>query len=81
MFTLRTVPDGAEVGSRHPITLTRRERDVLDLICQRYTNPEIAERLYVSPRTVETHVGNILGKLGAANRRDAAAIAARFAIV
>jgi DNA-binding NarL/FixJ family response regulator len=58
-------------------TLTFREQEVLVLLCQRLTDAEIAQRLYLSTRTASRHVGNILGKLGAANRRDAAAIAAR----
>jgi predicted ATPase/DNA-binding CsgD family transcriptional regulator len=60
--------------------LTRRERDVLALLCQRLTDAEIAERLFISPRTVEHHVSSILAKLGATNRRDAAAIAARLGL-
>jgi predicted ATPase/DNA-binding CsgD family transcriptional regulator len=63
------------------LDLTRREREVLTMICQRLTDREIAERLFLSPRTVETHSSNILGKLGAANRREAAALAARLALV
>jgi DNA-binding NarL/FixJ family response regulator len=39
--------------------LTRREREVLALLCQRLGNPEIAETLYVSTRTVESHVATI----------------------
>jgi DNA-binding NarL/FixJ family response regulator len=61
--------------------LTRREREVLTLLCQRLTDPEIAERLCLSSRTVESHVRNILAKLGAENRREAAAIAARMTFV
>ncbi|MGH2615899.1 MAG: LuxR C-terminal-related transcriptional regulator [Thermomicrobiales bacterium] len=61
--------------------LTRREREVLALLCQRFTDPEIADQLYLSPRTASKHVGNILGKLGSANRREAAAIAARHGLV
>ena len=64
----------------HP-ALTRREREVLALLCQRLTNPEIANHLFVGTRTVDTHVANILAKLGTANRRDAVATAAHFGLV
>lgn len=57
--------------------LTRREREVLDLLVARYTDREIAALLFVSYRTVTTHVASIRRKLGARNRRDAAAFAAR----
>jgi DNA-binding CsgD family transcriptional regulator len=61
--------------------LTRRERDVLALLCQRFTDPEIAEQLFLSPRTASKHVSNILGKLGASSRREAAALAVRHRLV
>jgi DNA-binding CsgD family transcriptional regulator/tetratricopeptide (TPR) repeat protein len=61
--------------------LSRREREVLGLLCQRLTDPEIADRLFLSPRTVESHVAHILQKLDAANRREAAATAARLGLV
>jgi DNA-binding CsgD family transcriptional regulator/tetratricopeptide (TPR) repeat protein len=61
--------------------LTRRERDVLALLCQRLTDPEIAEALFLSPRTASNHVANILAKLGVPNRREAAALAARYGLV
>jgi DNA-binding CsgD family transcriptional regulator len=60
-----------------PFALTRREREVLRLLCERLTDPEIADRLCVSPRTASNHVASVLAKLGAANRREAAALAAR----
>lgn len=57
-------------------TLTRREREILELLCQRRTDMEIAGHFFISPRTVSHHVSNILAKLGASNRREAAAMAA-----
>lgn len=44
-------------------TLTTREREVLYLVAQGYTNVEIAEKLYISPRTVEVHRSNMMRKL------------------
>ncbi|MFN8594464.1 MAG: LuxR C-terminal-related transcriptional regulator [Thermomicrobiales bacterium] len=61
-----------------PDLLTRREREVLDLMSQRLSDSEIAARLFISPRTVEVHVANILAKLGVTNRRDAAVAAIRL---
>jgi non-specific serine/threonine protein kinase len=61
--------------------LTQRERDVLALLCRHRTDLEIAEHLFLSPRTVEGHVSHVLGKLGVANRREAAAAAVRLGLV
>ena len=52
--------------------LTARERDVLAALADGRSNREIAERLYISPRTVAIHVSNILHKLGVADRIQAA---------
>jgi excisionase family DNA binding protein len=60
------------------IELTPREREILGLISRRATDREIAEQLAISPRTVMHHVSHILAKLGVPNRRDAAALAARY---
>ena len=61
--------------------LTRREREILALLCQRLTNPEIAAQLFISPRTAGTHVANLLAKLGVANRREAAAMAVHLGLI
>lgn len=50
-----------------PIDLTKREREVLTLICQEYTNIEIADKLFLSMRTVEGHRNNLLLKTGCKN--------------
>jgi predicted ATPase/DNA-binding CsgD family transcriptional regulator len=65
-----------------PMTdLTYREQEVLTLLGQRRTDLEIAGALFISRKTASSHVSSILGKLGAANRRDAAAIAARHGLI
>jgi DNA-binding NarL/FixJ family response regulator len=62
-----------QVGRAVSRRLTRREREVLGLLCLRLTDAEIALRLSVGTRTVESHVASILTKLNARNRREAAA--------
>ncbi|HET9519503.1 MAG TPA: AAA family ATPase [Candidatus Limnocylindrales bacterium] len=63
-----------------PFGLTRRERDVLPLLVRGRTNRQIAEELFISENTAGVHVSNILGKLGATTRTEAAGIAARLGI-
>ena len=58
-----------------PFGLTARQREVLVLVAAGRTNREIAEELFISRSTAGVHVSNILGKLGAADRREAAAMA------
>lgn len=51
--------------------LTWREQEVLTLLAKRLTNREIGDRLHLAETTVKSHVGNIIGKLGVKNRRQA----------
>jgi DNA-binding NarL/FixJ family response regulator len=65
----------------NPLTpLSERERDVLVLLAQGNSNREIAERLVITEGTVKTHVSNILAKLQAENRTQAANIARRYGL-
>jgi DNA-binding NarL/FixJ family response regulator len=61
--------------------LTSREREVLALVADGYTNRRIAETLFISESTAGVHVSNILGKLGVRGRGAAAAMAVRLGLV
>ena len=58
--------------------ISRREVEVLEALGERLTNAEIALRLYVSERTIESHVSSLLRKLGVANRRELATAVAEM---
>jgi DNA-binding CsgD family transcriptional regulator len=61
------------------IGITSREMDVYLLVAQGFSNTEIAERLFISPKTVETHVASLISKTGQGGRRELVAHAARTA--
>jgi DNA-binding CsgD family transcriptional regulator len=63
-----------EPGTGPGLPLTRREHQIAALIAEGLTNRQIAVRLVIAERTVDTHVGRILAKLSCANRAQAAAI-------
>jgi DNA-binding CsgD family transcriptional regulator len=77
-----TPPPGPEPPSPlDRLGLTAREQEVLALVAIGRTNGQIAQALFISPKTATVHVSNILGKLGVRNRVEAATIAHRLGIV
>jgi DNA-binding CsgD family transcriptional regulator len=83
------VPDGAAAGGHAPgepadelarFGLTEREREVLLLLADGRSNPEIAQALFISPKTASVHVSNILAKLGVGGRVEAAAVVHRLGV-
>jgi DNA-binding NarL/FixJ family response regulator len=61
--------------------LTRRELEVLSLLVEGLNQPEIAEKLFISPKTVGKHIEHILAKLGVHNRAQAVALAVRAELI
>ncbi|MGD6743145.1 helix-turn-helix transcriptional regulator [Streptomyces sp. BH106] len=75
----RAVPrQSAPADPTQEFGLTSRERDVLRLVAAGRSNRQIAEELFISPKTASVHVSNILAKLGVAGRGEAAALAHRL---
>ena len=74
------VPPTAPAAGAIPVDLTPREVDVLRLIAAGRSNQEIARSLALSVRTVERHIGNLYGKLGARGRADAVTVALRHGL-
>ncbi|MFF4831619.1 AAA family ATPase [Streptomyces sp. NPDC001315] len=75
-LSLPRAPEGT-TDPAEALGLTSRERDVLRLVSLGRTNRQIAEELFISPKTASVHVSNILGKLGVSGRGEAAAVAHR----
>jgi DNA-binding CsgD family transcriptional regulator len=79
---VRRLPRGPRPATRdNAAGLTARELEVLRLLAEGHTNPVIAERFYVSPRTVDRHVSSLLSKLDAGTRGEAVAAARRLGLV
>jgi DNA-binding NarL/FixJ family response regulator len=84
----QAVLDAAEAWQEHspaapatPFGLTSRELEILRLLVDGRSNPQIAEALFISPRTVQTHLTNLYAKLGVAGRAGAVAFAVRQNII
>ena len=78
----RNLPRGPRSATRdNPAGLTNRELEVLPLLAQGLRNAQIAQRLVVTPKTVDHHVSSILRKLGVTNRGQASAVAAQLGVV
>jgi DNA-binding CsgD family transcriptional regulator/tetratricopeptide (TPR) repeat protein len=78
---IKSVPRGPRAETRtNPAGLTHRQLEVLELLGEGLTNAEIAERLFVSPKTVDHHVSAVLMKLEVTSRRQAAAAAIELGV-
>jgi DNA-binding NarL/FixJ family response regulator len=62
-------------------SLTEREREILELLSRGMRNDDIAHKLYISPQTVQTHVRNLLAKLGVHSKLEAVAFAVRHGAI
>ncbi len=79
------VPRSGRGSTRVPsqmrgLSITSREMDVLLLVAKGHSNADIAARLFISPKTVETHVASLIAKTGQSSRRELVAHAARIAL-
>jgi DNA-binding CsgD family transcriptional regulator len=75
-YLFRAICDDDPVGNDRPVRMSAREAEVLDALGAHLSNAQIARRLHFSVRTVESHVASPLRKLGAADRRELAGLAA-----
>jgi DNA-binding CsgD family transcriptional regulator len=75
-----TTTNGHRPGRDNRFKLTDREREVLGLVAEGHSNAQIAGVLFISPKTASVHVSNILAKLGANTRTEAATLAHRHGL-
>jgi DNA-binding CsgD family transcriptional regulator len=81
VLELKTLEKSSEpVGPADPFGLTSREREVLALVAEGWTNRRIADELFISESTAGVHVSHILAKLGVESRTEAATVAVRLGL-
>jgi DNA-binding NarL/FixJ family response regulator len=78
---VRRLLSSALAGERTARELTRRELDVLSLLVEGLGQPEIAAKLFITPKTVGKHIEHILAKLGVHSRAQAVAVAVRDELI
>ena len=78
---VRRLLSASRADGRTAHKLTRRELDVLSLLLEGLSQPEMAERLFISPKTVGKHIEHILAKLGVHSRAQAVALAVRDELI
>ena len=74
-------PPSPAAASSYPAGLSAREAEVLRLVARGMTNAQIAQELYLSPRTVNTHLTSVYGKLGVGSRAEAVRFAVEHCLV
>jgi DNA-binding CsgD family transcriptional regulator len=77
---LEAAPPSSVPDPARDLGLTEREQEVIALVAAGWTNQQIADALFITRKTASVHVSNLLGKLGAQNRSEAAAIAHRLGL-
>ena len=74
-------PDSPRRAQLNVFHLSKREKQVLRLLSEGFSNTEIAVHLAISPHTVKTHVTHLFNKIGATDRTQAAVLAARLGMI
>jgi DNA-binding NarL/FixJ family response regulator len=69
-----------EIPDNMPAKLSNREKQIMELICKEYSNAEMAEKLHLSPRTIEGHRINLLNKTGCRNTAGLVLFAVKYRI-
>jgi DNA-binding NarL/FixJ family response regulator len=77
----RETPPQAGPTPDYPANLSAREVEVLKLAARGMTNARIAEELYISPRTVNAHMGSVYNKIGSSTRAEAARFATEHGLL